>query len=43
LGKIGDDEKARRIAEAAARKGGDPKFKDAGIKNVKTNRTQWFD
>jgi hypothetical protein len=43
LGKIGDDEKARRIAEAAARKGGDPKFKDSGIKNVKTNRTQWFD
>ena len=43
LGKIGDDEKARRIAEAAARKGGDPKFRDAGIKNVKTNRTQWFD
>lgn len=43
LGKIGDDEKARRIAEAASRKGGDPKFKDAGIKNIKTNRTQWFD
>lgn len=43
LGRIGDDEKARRIAEASARKGGDPKFKDAGIKNIKTNRTQWFD
>lgn len=43
LGKIGDDEKARKIAEATARKGGDPKFKDAGIKNIKTNRTQWFD
>ena len=43
LGKIGDDERANRIAEAAARKGGDPKYKDAGIKNVKTNRTQWFD
>jgi hypothetical protein len=43
LGKVGDDEKARKIAEAAARKGGDPKFKDSGIKNIKTNRTQWFD
>ncbi len=43
IGKIGDEEKARKIAEAAARKGGDPKFKDAGIKNVKTNRRQWFD
>ncbi len=43
LGKVGDDEKARRIAEAAARKGGDPKFRDSGIKNVKTNRNQWFD
>jgi hypothetical protein len=43
IGKKGDDEKARRIAEAAARRGGDPKFKDVGIKNIKTNRTQWFD
>ena len=43
LGKVGDDVKAKRIAEAASRKGGDPKFKDAGIKNIKTNRTQWFD
>lgn len=43
IGKIGDEEKARKIAEAAARKGGDPKFKDEGIKNIKTNRTQWFD
>ena len=43
LGKVGDDERARRIAEAVARKGGDPKLRDAGIKNIKTNRTQWFD
>ena len=43
LGKIGDDEKARRIAEAASKFGGDPKLRDAGIKNIKTNRTQWFD
>ena len=21
----------------------DPKFKDEGIKNIKTNRSQWFD
>jgi hypothetical protein len=43
LGKVGDAEKAKRISEAAARKGGDPKFRDSGIKNIKTNRTQWFD
>ena len=43
LGKVGDDERARKIAEAADRKGGDPKFKDDGIVNIKTNRTQWFD
>ena len=43
LGKVGDDAKAKRIAEAASRKGGDPKFRDSGIKNIKTNRTQWFD
>ncbi len=43
LGKIGDDERARKIAEAASKLGNDPKFKDAGIKNIKTNRTQWFD
>ena len=43
LGKVGDDERARKIAEAAARKGGDPKFNDDGIVNIKTNRTQWFD
>ncbi len=43
LGKIGDDEKARKIAEAASRKGGDPLYRDPKIKNVKTNRRQWFD
>jgi len=43
LGKIGDDERARKIAEAASKLGNDPKFKDAGIKNIKTSRTQWFD
>jgi hypothetical protein len=43
LGKIGDDEKARRIAEAASKKGGDPLYRDPKIKNVKTNRRQWFD
>jgi hypothetical protein len=23
--------------------GGDPKYKDEGIKNFKTHRSQWFD
>lgn len=43
IGKRGDDYRAQRIADAATKIGGDPKFKDAGIKNIKTNRTQWFD
>ena len=43
LGKIGDDMRANSIKEAAKELGDDPKFRDAGIKNIKTNRTQWFD
>ena len=43
LGKVGDDERARRIAEAASKLGDDPKLRDKGIKNIKTNRRQWFD
>lgn len=42
IGRIGDDIKHTEIAEAAKRLGGDPKFKDEGIKNIKTNRNQWF-
>lgn len=43
LGRVGDDMRANAIAQAAKELGDDPKFKDEGIKNVKTNRTQWFD
>lgn len=43
IGKQGDDEIARRIAEAAEKLGDDPKYRDEGIKNLKTNRKQWFD
>jgi hypothetical protein len=32
-----------KIAEAVSSLGGDPKLKDPGIKNIKTNRNQWFD
>lgn len=43
LGRVGDDKRAEELSEAAAKLGGDPKFKDPGIKNIKTNRNQWFD
>ena len=43
IGRVGDEEKDKKISEAASKKGGDPKFRDPGIKNIKTNRRQWFD
>jgi len=43
IGREGDDMRARAIAEAAKDLGDDPKFRDKGIKNIKTNRSQWFD
>ena len=43
LGRVGDDMRANSIKEAAKELGDDPKFKDEGIKNIKTNRSQWFD
>ena len=43
IGKEGDEERARKIAEASSKLGDDPKFRDPGIKNVKTHRSQWFD
>jgi hypothetical protein len=43
LGRVGDDMRANAIAQAAKELGDDPKFKDEGIKNIKTKRTQWFD
>lgn len=43
FGKVGDDIRANAIAEAAKDLGEDPKFKDPGIKNLKTHRSQWFE
>ncbi len=45
IGKLGDDERARNIVNATSKLGlgDDPKYRDAGIKNIKTNRRQWFD
>jgi|APGre2960657444_1045066.scaffolds.fasta_scaffold93480_2 hypothetical protein len=43
IGRIGDEAKHNAIAEATEKLGGDPKYKDEGIKNVKTHRSQWFD
>jgi len=43
IGKIGDEARMENISKAADKIGGDPKLKDPGIKNIKTNRTQWFD
>ena len=43
LGRVGDDMRANSIKEAARELGDDPKFRDEGIKNIKTNRSQWFD
>ncbi len=43
LGRIGDEEYSNSIREAAEKLGGDPKLKDPGIRNIKTNRNQWFD
>jgi hypothetical protein len=43
IGKEGDEARMLNISKASEKLGGDPKFKDKGIKNIKTNRTQWFD
>lgn len=43
IGRIGDEEYSNSIRQAAEKLGGDPKLKDPGIKNIKTNRSQWFD
>jgi hypothetical protein len=43
IGKDGDMAYNESIRTAAEKLGGDPKFRDKGIKNIKTNRTQWFD
>lgn len=44
--KIGKDNFNKRMeteAKVVCKLGGDPKFKDEGIKNIKTHRSQWFD
>jgi hypothetical protein len=43
IGREGDDMRNKLIKEAAKELGDDPKFRDKGIKNIKTKRTQWFD
>ena len=44
--KIGKDNFRKRMereAKASDELGGDPKYRDLGIKHFKTNRSQWFD
>jgi hypothetical protein len=44
--KIGKDNFKKRMereAKASEELGGDPKYRDLGIKHFKTNRSQWFD
>ncbi len=43
IGRVGDDMRANSIREAAKELGDDPKYRDPGIKNFKTHRSQWFD
>lgn len=43
IGSIGDEAKMENISSVMEKLGGDPKFKDEGIKNVKTHRSQWFE
>lgn len=41
IGKEGDDEVTETIIKATSKLGGDPKYNS--VKNVKTDRSQWFD
>jgi hypothetical protein len=43
IGKDNFNKRMKREAKAAEELGGDPKYRDLGIKHFKTNRTQWFD
>ncbi len=43
LGREGDEAYSESIRDAGRKQGGDPKLRDPGIKNIKTNRRQWFD
>jgi hypothetical protein len=42
IGRVGDGIKFEEISQSMEKLGGDPKLKDEGIRNVKTNRKQWF-
>jgi hypothetical protein len=43
IGAVGDEAWTEGIRKATEKMGGDPKLSDPGIKNIKTNRKQWFD
>jgi hypothetical protein len=43
IGKVNFQKRMEREAKAAEQLGGDPKYRDLGIKHFKTNRSQWFD
>lgn len=43
IGRLGDNVKTEDIIETMEKLGGKPDLKNTGIKNVKTNRSQWFD
>jgi hypothetical protein len=43
IGAVGDAAYTEGIRKATEKMGGDPKLSDPGIKNIKTNRRQWFD
>jgi len=44
IGKENERKAAEKIADRLAEyEKNDPKYKDEGIKNIKTNRRQWFD
>jgi hypothetical protein len=43
IGKENFKKRMERDAKASDELGGDPKYRDLGIKHFKTNRSQWFD
>ena len=43
IGKDNFNKRMEREAQTAEQLGGDPKYRDLGIKHFKTNRSQWFD
>lgn len=43
IGRENFNARMEREAKAAEGLGGDPKYRDPGIKNIKTHRSQWFD